>query len=255
MVDNQNLFVHKNLFTSQNYKTVKGEKYKHKTYVLYKKSGKIKIDGKVKNSCPNMSEPCYEFCLDNAGRGSFTSVKLSRLIKTKRYYFDPARFKLDIINEIHRKYKWWAKNRPDWRLAFRCDGTTDLGVGRSICHSVPDSVNLYDYTKNFNVIKKYIRGDYSKNYHITFSYSGINKKECIEALNMGVNVAVPFIHNIKAMRYLPTAWHPKQFWGYPVISGENSDLRFLDPSPSIVALKPKGALMRDYSGFAIRGAW
>ena len=48
MVNNQNLFVHKNLFTSQNYKTVKGEKYKHKTFVLYKKSGEIEIDGKKK---------------------------------------------------------------------------------------------------------------------------------------------------------------------------------------------------------------
>ena len=255
MVDNQNLFVHKNLFTSQNYKTVKGEKYKHKTFVLYKKSGEIEIDGKIKNSCPNKSDACYKYCLDNAGRGSFTSVKLSRLIKTKRYYFNSGKFKDDVANEINRKYKWWSKNKPDWRLAFRCDGTSDLGVGRSISYGVPLDVNLYDYTKNFNVVKRYIRGDYSKNYHITFSYSGENKKECIEALNMGVNVAVPFIHNIKAMRDLPTSWHPEQFWGYPVISGENSDLRFLDPAPSIVALKPKGSLMRDHSGFAIRGDW
>ena len=254
-LETSGLFIHKNLFTSQNYKTVKGEKQKYKTYVLYKKSGEIEIDGKKKNSCPNKSAACYKYCLDNAGRGSFNAVKLSRLIKTKRYYFDPARFKADVINEIHRKFKWWAKNKPDWRLAFRCDGTSDLGVGRAISHSVPDSVNLYDYTKNFNVVKKYIDGDYSKNYHLTFSYSGENKKECIEALNMGVNVAVPFIHDHKPVRSLPTLWHPEQFWGYPVISGENSDLRFLDPSPSIVALKPKGSLMQDYSGFAIRGAW
>ena len=232
-LETSGLFIHKNLFTSQNYKTVKGEKQKYKTYVLYMKSGEIEIDGKKKNSCPNKSAACYKYCLDNAGRGSFTSVKLSRLIKTKRYYFNSGKFKDDVANEINRKYKWWSKNKPDWRLAFRCDGTSDLGVGRSISYGVPLDVNLYDYTKN----------------------SRENKKECLEALNMGVNVAVPFIHNIKAMRDLPTSWHPEQFWGYPVISGENSDLRFLDPAPSIVALKPKGSLMRDHSGFAIRGAW
>ena len=52
MVDNQNLFVHKNLFTSQNYKTVKGEKQKYKTYVLYKKSVKLKLTEKKRIVVP-----------------------------------------------------------------------------------------------------------------------------------------------------------------------------------------------------------
>ena len=75
-LETSGLFIHKNLFTSQNYKTVKGEKQKYKTYVLYMKSGEIEIDGKKKNSCPNKSAACYKYCLDNAGIAIFLFVAI-----------------------------------------------------------------------------------------------------------------------------------------------------------------------------------
>ena len=115
---------------------------------------------------------------------------------------------------------------------------------------------FYDYTKNPNVLKKYVKGHYSDNYYLTFSWSGENKQDCLYALENGVNVAVPILNEIKALQHLPSLWHPKKLWGYPVINGENSDLRFLDNKQgAIVALKPKGSLIHDTSGFLVRGSW
>lgn len=33
-------------------------------------------------------------------------------------------------------------------------------------------------------------------------------------------------------------------FGYPVIDGDEHDLRFLDPTPCVVGLKPKGSLVK-----------
>jgi len=40
--------------------------------------------------------------------------------------------------------------------------------------------------------------------------------------------------------------------GFPTIPGDNHDLRFKDPTPRVVALKAKGYLSDDHSGFAVR---
>ena len=242
-----------NLLTSQNAKTIKGEKRGYKTFVLYLASGdkSLKEYGKAGglDVCPNKSRACFTFCLDNAGRGAFDAVKLARLVKTKRYRLDPAKFTREVSQELARKVKWWSSNRPAWQLVLRADGTSDIGIGRRICHDHP-SVQFMDYTKNLQVIRRDCKIPYGPNYHLTFSWSGENEQECREALNLGYNVAAPFLPNNKS-----GAWYPPEFLGFPVISGENDDLRFLDPAPAIVALKPKGRAVYDASGFVVRGAW
>jgi hypothetical protein len=44
---------------------------------------------------------------------------------------------------------------------------------------------------------------------------------------------------------------PPSFWGYPVINGESHDLRFLDPSPVVVGLTPKGMLRKQDTGMKV----
>ena len=241
------------LLTSQNAKTIKGEKRGYKTFVLYLASGdkSLKEYGKAGglDVCPNKSRACFTFCLDNAGRGRFDHVKLARLVKTKRYRLDPAKFTREVSQELARKVKWWSSNRPAWQLVLRADGTSDIGIGRRIGQDHP-SVQFMDYTKHLQVLRRDRKIPYGPNYHLTFSWSGENEQECREALDLGYNVAVPFLPNTRS-----GAWHPPEFMGYPVISGENDDLRFLDPSPSIVALRPKGRAVYDASGFVVRGDW
>ena len=241
------------LLTSQNAKTIKGEKRGYKTFVLYLASGdkSLKEYGKAGglDVCPNKSRACFTFCLDNAGRGRFDHVKLARLVKTKQYRLDPAKFTREVSQELARKVKWWSSNRPAWQLVLRADGTSDIGIGRRICQDHP-SVQFMDYTKHLQVIRRDRKIPYGTNYHLTFSWSGENEKECREALDLGYNVAAPFLPNTKS-----GAWYPPEFMGYPVISGETADLGILDPAPAIVALRPKGRAVYDASGFVVRGAW
>ena len=44
---------------------------------------------------------------------------------------------------------------------------------------------------------------------------------------------------------------PAIFLGLPTIDGDQTDLRFLDPAHSIVALYAKGKARKDQSGFVI----
>ena len=44
---------------------------------------------------------------------------------------------------------------------------------------------------------------------------------------------------------------PDNFLGLPVVSGDNSDIRHLDPQGHIVALYAKGKAKTDKSGFVI----
>ena len=79
------------------------------------------------------------------------------------------------------------------------------------------------------------------NYHLTFSRSECNEAQCLEVMARGGNVAAVF------------AAPPAQWNGRPVIDGDKSDLRFLDPRGVVVGLTAKGALgKRDTSGFVIR---
>ena len=79
------------------------------------------------------------------------------------------------------------------------------------------------------------------NYHLTFSWEGDNWQECQDALAHGINVALPYMGEM-----------PNQFRGYQVIDGDASDLRFTDPSPTMVGLFAKGPAKKDASGFVVR---
>jgi hypothetical protein len=77
-------------------------------------------------------------------------------------------------------------------------------------------VQFYDYTKVANRMPM-AKG----NYHLTFSYSGDNMNEVVQALDNGYNVAVPFLVNkSKAL--------PNEFLGHEVGDADETDLRFLD---------------------------
>ena len=104
------------------------------------------------------------------------------------------------------------------------NGTSDeWKLARALAAKFPE-VEFYDYTKIPAPWKRV-----TANYHLTFSFSGTNLPACIDALQHGINVAVVFSGS------LPATWH-----GYPVINGDESDLRFLDPVGVIVGLSTKG---------------
>ena len=116
---------------------------------------------------------------------------------------------------------------------------------RNIMEVFPD-VQFYDYTKIPNR-EKSINGvqSFPENYDLTFSYSGAPgfKKFNDRALKEGKRVAVVFdkLENI-----------PVVFEGRRVISGDDTDVRHLDPKNTIVALYAKGKARKDQTGFVVK---
>ena len=104
---------------------------------------------------------------------------------------------------------------------------------------------VYDYTKVFS-------RESTPNYDLTFSMSEDNRELVKATLDNGDKVAVVFNTGNKR-----TGKFPSQFMGYPVISGDNDDNRFLDRKRSkiegglVVGLRAKGDALFDRSGFVI----
>jgi hypothetical protein len=98
-------------------------------------------------------------------------------------------------------------------------------------------LQFYDYTK---VLGRKIK-DYP-NYHLTFSAADGNDSDVANAILQGYNVAVVF--GIK--KTLPM---PEEYLNMPVWNGDESDLRFLDPSNVVVGLYAKGKAKKDNTGF------
>lgn len=228
----------KNLLSpgATNIKTAKNDL---ETFILYMAPANI-VDGL--NLCPFASDGCKKSCLYSAGRGKFSNVQLSRINKSKFWGFDRANFYLQLANElliIHDK-----AIKKDIKIAIRLNGTSDIDhldllqrySGINFLDSFYNDLLFYDYTKNYNHIRKY----QGSNYKITFSRSEVNELDAYRTLKDGGNVAIVFKDQ------LPTTWH-----GFPVINGDLTDLRYFDPVNVVVGLKAKGEAKKDVSGFVV----
>lgn len=176
------------------------------------------------NTCAAHSKECAAACLYTAGRGAMQKIKDARIRRTKMFFERRQEFLSLLDKDIER----FAKNAERLGMVpvYRLNGTSDI---RWEVYGVPQrhaGRMLYDYTKLSN------RKGLPSNYHLTFSFSGHNIEACREALANGMSVAVPFM---KA---------PETWLGYPVVDGDEDDLRFLEQAggPVVWALKPKGKL-------------
>ena len=220
------------LLTTANYKTVKGEKLGYLTGILY--LAPAKISGY--EVCPRRSAGCTAACLYTAGMGAFSTVQQARIKKTKQFFEDRDNFLMQLrkdITALVRKAK-----KTNMTPAVRLNGTSDIEWTRfGIMEEFPD-VQFYDYTKVLNRLKQPI----PKNYHITFSKSEDNEMDCRWALNLGFNVAVVFNKL------------PETYFARPVISGDETDVRFEDARGVIVGLTAKGKAKKDLNNFVIKVA-
>lgn len=221
------------LLTTTNYKTVKGEKLGILTGILY--LAPAKISGY--EVCPMRSVGCTDACLYTSGRGSFSTVQKARIAKTKMFFEQRDEF----FKLLHKDIKSLvAKAKKENMIpAIRLNGTSDINWARfKLFEQYPD-VQFYDYTKILNHLTKDI-----PNYHITFSKNEMNDDDCKIALDKGFNVAVVF--NTKKGVSLPKEWKD-----YPVYDGDDTDVRFYDPSNHVIGLRAKGKAKKDDSGFVI----
>ena len=216
----------KELLSSNNAKTIKGEKKQFKTFILY--MSPFTLNSKGVNLCPMASEGCANSCLFESGFGGiYTSVKQGRIDKTEFYLSNRIAFLDKLVAEIS---KLEAKFKDsEFTLAIRLNGTTDISYekqitsnGKTIFDTFPNVI-FYDYTKNYTRFRKPL----PKNYHLTFSRSEINEEIAMDLLSKGHNVAMVFDKL------------PETYEGYKVINGDETDLRFLDDKNVIVGLKYK----------------
>jgi hypothetical protein len=194
---------------------------------------------------------CEKPCLFKAGRGAMSNVMLSRLRKT--LYFNQYRdlFMAQLSNEI---YDYRAKAKRDgFKLVVRLNGTSDIRfenipnpgpwADTNIFNAFPD-VQFYDYTKIAN------RKNIPANYDLTFSYSGAPAYApyVAKAVANGERIAVVFRNRAIVEAMLANG---ETFLGLPVVDGDDTDIRHLDPKGAVVALYAKGPARRDQSGFVV----
>lgn len=228
-----------------NAKTVKGEKYGIKTAILYL----MPSNGSGVQLCPMAATAqCEKACLFTAGRGAMSNVMLSRLRKT--LFFNQYRelFMLQLVKEI-AALRTKAK-RNGFKLIVRPNGTSDIrwenipvNGAESIIALFPD-IQFYDYTKLAN------RKNVPANYDLTFSYSGVPayQAQVSKAIAAGERIAVVFRNRAIVDAMLANG---DSFMGLPIVDGDDSDIRHLDPRGTIVALYAKGKARNDQSGFVV----
>jgi hypothetical protein len=235
---------YKLLSVSTDHKTVKGEQFGVLTGILYL----APADVSGYEVCPKSTEGCRNSCLYTAGRGAMPNVMKGRIRKTKLFFENRETFMDQMVQDIKTLVKHATKN--NMIPAVRLNGTSDIiwekvsvtidgELFPNLMSAFP-TIQFYDYTK--------ILGRKSafklSNYHLTFSRSESNDSEVDTALNTGYNVAVVF--NIKPDAPKPLIWK-----GYPVVDGDETDIRFNNGSGNIIALTAKGKARKDTSGFVV----
>ena len=249
-----------------NAKTVKGQKKGYMTAILY--LAPWKLSGY--QVCP-MAEVagCVGDCLNTAGRGGMAradadtvnvdghivklnAIQKARIARTRMFFEDRQGFMAQLIKEVSAARK--KATKLGLTLVVRLNGTSDIRwedvsayqqkadkIGYATIFDVFSDLQFYDYTKIANRRVKHI-----DNYHLTFSVSA--RKEFYpfwlkaqKNYGRGMNYAVVFKN-----KQLPVGYE-----GYPVINGDESDLRFLDKKGVVVGLYAKGRAKKSDSGFAV----
>lgn len=218
-----------NLLTIANAKTIKGESAGYLTGILY-----LNPEG----LCPWSTVGCRAACLYTSGRGAFWNVQEARTRKAQLWRKDKDHFIALLREDIATIIR--SAKRVGLKPAIRLNGTSDILWERHTPHlfRVFPEVQFYDYTKApYRLRPIHLL---PKNYHLTYSASEESTIEDIESeLANGRNVA------IVSESLTPL----NEFFAIDYIDGDKHDLRFLDDSPRIIRLSPKGKARKDETGF------
>jgi hypothetical protein len=179
--------------------------------------------------CQGASKYCKAACLNMSGRnGIFYDNRIQKTrIKKTILMLTYSTFMFDWITKEIQLHRQRAEHKG-YSFSVRINCTSDLDLTKfknsnklNLFEQFPD-VQFYDYTKVFSRIS--LMQEYP-NYDLTFSFNGINWKQCVEALRNGIRVAVVFSGKL-----------PKYFESFEVINGDNYDTRYYDPKNVIVGL-------------------
>lgn len=231
---------------SVNPKVIKGEKYGYKTAILHLAPSWFS----GYNVCP-FAKGCGKVCLTFSGRGQLHMIShgihhvhIARTVRTLLWFEQRELFKTMLIKEIKAHIR--ASERADAKPVVRLNGTSDIeweSVWPEVFAMFPQVI-FYDYAKKLSRAV-----DHIPNYSLTLSHQEGNDELSKEALSRGKNVAVVLRLNPRKKDPMP-----KTLWGFKVIDGDESDLRFTDEQGAqgvIVGLRSKGSAFKDTSGFVV----
>lgn len=227
------------ILNSGNTKTRKGEKLGFITYGIH--LAPFNLSGY--QVCKDASDGCAFACLNLTGMGTFSNVQQARIEKTRFFFKQRKKFMAQLVKEISLAIK--RAKKKSMKPCFRLNLTSDLPWekikhdGKSVMEHFP-SVMFYDYTKSPERMSAFLADEMPTNYHLTFSRSESNAEIAWNFLPSLGSVAMVFRNSL-----------PKEYFGYKVIDGDDTDLRFMDPSGCIVGLIEKGKAKSDESGFVI----
>lgn len=209
------------------------------------------------NLCPHASAGCVGACLNHQGMASvWESIHLSRIAKTVAFYCAREWFIDKLATELTSAQR--SADRAGFDLCCRLNVFSDVAWERVAPELFDDfrAVQFYDYTKNPSRV-----GRVRPNYWVTFSRSEVNQAESLNLLDSGCNATVVFTDgNLYVGSRKPEYALPKTWCGFPVLDGDESDLRFLDSRGRkhgrVVGLKLKAASYHELqgaidSGFAV----
>ena len=187
---------------------------------------------------------CMAPCLRTAGRGAFDSVQIARQSKTDYFYDHQEAFLLSFAADI-----WTLKNkaaRLNLTPLVRPNGTSDICYenltvidGKNLFQLFPE-IQFYDYTKH---PARNLEGKTAGNYDLTYSFSAVTPEKMSRK-------GLSNLHNIRvAVVFQKKAEIPSEFRGWPVVDGDDTDVRHIEPARVVVALYAKGKAKRDTGGF------
>ncbi len=182
--------------------------------------------------CPCSTPGCRSACLvTNSGRGIMSPIKTARQRKTDFLFNNRPGFIYCLKKDIDSLIKKAKKQNKN--AAVRLNGGSDLDWS-DVYSSYPD-VQFWEYTKRPDLAVQLSK---TKNVHVTYSHNENTTNRTLGTLLAnGINIAAVF--NIWSKD--KNAALPKTMGNMPVIDGDQSDLRFLDPPGVVVGLKLKSA--------------
>jgi hypothetical protein len=221
-------------------KTVKGQRIGYLTGICY-----LVPDEEL---CPLAKlAGCMAGCLRSAGRGAFDSVQAARASKTAFFREHREAFMLSLAADV------WSLARRAERMGMlplcRPNGTSDIAFeniavfdGKTIFQLFPD-VQFYDYTKHPS---RNLEGKTAGNYDLTYSFSAVTPKPIsLKGLKNPDNKRTAVVFHKR--EEIPTS-----FRGWPVVDGDDTDVRHIEPARVVVALYAKGKAKHDVNGFVQR---
>jgi hypothetical protein len=179
------------------------------------------------NVCRYATAGCRSACLATSGNGRYDSSTRGRIWKTRWLAGDPVSFLRYLAASIDAiPVAAWAK--AGWTVSLRFNVLSDLPwetiAPWLVARAQARGIALYDYTK-----------------WPTARRSGVAGYELCQSAHEGSTDAAigAAAHPVVVVDVKRGAALPTSYLGRPVVDGDRSDARFLDPAGSVVLLRFK----------------